>query len=176
MSTSTRYTFELEIDSKIPAGGYLKMILDADYGLPAGQTVSCTGDYGFAQFGPCRVDSDGRTVLVEGLESRDFLLIVSLSGVPTPGYVNRWAVFVSSYQASGGLIDASGSTSFTFRTTPGDLSCTLQNLGSDVVADYTNISVLCIVSNEVEATGSFTMGLPKWNSGTPEIGLERSMI
>lgn len=176
VSTPTRYTFELEIASKIPAGGYLTMLLDADYGLPAGQAVSCTGDYGFAQFGTCRVDADGRTVLVEGLESQDFLLIVTLSGLPTPGYVSLWAVFVQSWQGSGLPIDNSGINSFTFRTTPGDLSCTLQNLGSDVVAEYTNISVLCIVSNEVEATGSFTMGLPKWNAGTPEVGLERSMI
>jgi len=154
------------------------LIFPSNYGLTASSTIACSANYGFELFGGCSVDSDGKTISVTNIKSVDFLLILQIDNIKTPSYVNLWSVLIYSYDNNGVLIpgERSGSSMFGFSTTPGDLSCTLNNLGSDIVADYTDVSVQCIVANEVELTGSFILGLPKWNAGTPEIGLERSMI
>lgn len=73
-------------------------------------------------------------------------------------------------------LEISGTTNFNFRTSPGELSCSLSNLGSEQVADLTDISVLCIISNDIEVNGYFEIGLAKWNSGTETIGLEKTAI
>ncbi len=56
------------------------------------------------------------------------------------------------------------------------MSCSLTNLGSEQVAELTDVSVLCIVTNEVEVNGYFEIGIAKWNSGTETIGLEKTVI
>ena len=97
--------------------------------MTAGESVACTANYGF-QTGvsvSCTVDTDARTVVVANVESSDFLLILSLDAVQTPSFVATWPVIVSSYDSSGAMIpgESSGTTTFNFRTTPGDLSCSL---------------------------------------------------
>ena len=56
------------------------------------------------------------------------------------------------------------------------MTVSIQNLGSDTVAEYTDISVTFVVSNFVEQDGTFELGIGKWNPGTPEVGLEEAMI
>ena len=155
----------------------LKFTFDQTYGLVPGSIPTCSANYGLQGAVQCVVDADGKTIIMTGgFPSTDFLIIVSINGLKNPSHVRYWYTFVASYQSNGLPIELSGATNFSFRTTPGALSCKLSNLGSDVVAEYTDISVLCIVSNEVELAGYFEIGMAKWNSGTPNIGLERSMI
>lgn len=63
------------------------------------------------------------------------------------------------------------------------MTCTITNLestnpgsGSDVVAEYTDVSVSFKVTNQVEMIGYFELGMAKWNSGTQTIGLETSIL
>ena len=58
----------------------------------------------------------------------------------------------------------------------GALVTTLTNLGSDVVAENTDLSVSLQVSNDVDSDGFFEVSMAKWNSGSQTVGLETSML
>ena len=73
------------------------MLFPNNYGLTAGQAISCSADYGFTISGGCAVDSDGRTISVNNVASTDFLLILSIDGIVTPAYQNLWCMMVYSY-------------------------------------------------------------------------------
>ena len=96
----------------------------------------------------------------------DLLLIFTISGITNPSYENNWSVIVYTADATGTLIEQSGVTNFNYRTSPGPLTCAIRNLGSDVVAEYTDIAVDYTVTNTVELGGYFELDMSKWNSGT----------
>ena len=73
-------------------------------------------------------------------------------------------------------MEASGTTSFTYTTSAGDLDVSIATAGSDVVGEYTNIEISMTASNPVEQTGYFMFNMLKWNSGTQTLGLETSML
>lgn len=82
VSSSSDYTFELDISTKVPAGGQIRINLDASYGLTAGAIISCTGKYGFTSATTCTVDTDGRTIVTTGaFPTTDFLLILTIEGL-----------------------------------------------------------------------------------------------
>lgn len=56
------------------------------------------------------------------------------------------------------------------------MTASITNLGSDVVAEYTDISVSFTVTNEVADTGYFEFMMAKWNSGTQTVGRETSAM
>lgn len=116
-----------------------------------GESYVCASDYGFARSGTCVVDGFGRINLTGAFATTDFLLIFTLQGVTNPSVAGSLlAIQIYSYDASGVILDASGSNNFSFSTTPGPMTCTITNAGaSDVVGALTDISVSFSVTNEV---------------------------
>ena len=143
----------------------------------SGSFSGCSAIYGFASSASCSAVTGENAIRLTGaFPTVDFLLIFSVNGVSNPSFEKNFYIFVASYKSTGEIIEFSGATNFTFRTTPGVLACTLTNLGSTVVAEYTDISVSFTATNEVEQTGYFGLGMAKWNSGTQTIGLEASAM
>jgi len=73
--------------------------------------------------------------ITDAFPSSDFLLILRLNAVKNPSYERNWAVKVTSYDASGRVIELSGASNFGFRTVPGPLACELKNVADLVLAD-----------------------------------------
>ncbi len=125
----------------------------------------------------CAVDATGQYIELTGaFPTTDFLLIFTLQGIVNPSYESTWSNLISSYDSSSRFLETSGTTNFSYRTKAGSLTCTLTNLGSDVVAEDTDISFSIQVSNDVAQNGFFEVNMAKWNSGTQTVGLETSMI
>ena len=83
---------------------------------------------------------------------------------------------IGSDSTSSGLLEASGVSTFKIITEPGILSASVTNLGSDVVGEYTDISVSFTVGNPVASDGYFYFSMAKWNAGTQTVGLETSQM
>jgi hypothetical protein len=127
------------------------MTFDPAFGLTPGATLPCTATYGFSGTAVCTVDTTGNVIEMTGaFISTDYLLILTIQGIVNPPYEKNFSIFVASYTSANALIEQSGFTNFSFRTEPGKLTCTITNLGSDIVAEYTDISVSFTVTNEVE--------------------------
>ena len=124
------------------------------------------------------MDAFGKINLTGAFATTDFLLIFTLQGVTNPSIAETlWTFPIRSYDASDNLLDASGSSNFSFSTTPGSMTSSITNVGtSDVVGALTDISVSFQVTNEVPQDGYFELGMPKWNSGTQRTSLAQSMI
>ena len=107
----------------------------------------------------CTVLADGLTVEILGLTSTDFLLIFKLSGISNPSYQRQWPIQIVSYTRTGEIIEASGLTNFIYRSMPGQMFTTVTNVpgGSDVVAEYTDISVSFTVTNAMDQNGYFEL-------------------
>lgn len=56
------------------------------------------------------------------------------------------------------------------------MTASITNLGSEVVAEYTDIEVSFTVTNEVADTGYFEFMMAKWNAGTQTVGRETSTM
>jgi hypothetical protein len=183
VNTASQYTFELNISKKIPTDGKLRLTFDPAYVLTVGSVVPCTATYGFAGSAVCKATAANIVEMTGAFPTTDFLLILKLTGIVNPAFVENFSTFVASYTSANVLIEQSGTTNFSFRTSPGPMTCTITNLettkpgsGSDVVAEYTDVSVSLKVTNQVEMIGYFELGMAKWNSGTQTIGLETSML
>lgn len=83
---------------------------------------------------------------------------------------------MQSQTSAGAQLETSGTTSFTYTTSAGDLDVTIASAGSDVVGAYTDITISMTASNPVEQNGYFMFNMLKWNSGTQTLGLETSML
>lgn len=83
---------------------------------------------------------------------------------------------MTSYDATGTILEISGGSTFKFTTSPGQLTATLTNKGSDVVAELTNIEIALVGNNEIDSFGYFELKLAKWNAATQTLGLETSQF
>ena len=178
IAKSTQFTYELDISTKIPSGGKLQMSFHPEFGLQPNQAIACTATYGFENQATCAVDVTGQFIELTGaFPTTDFLLIFTIEGgIVNPAYESTWSNLITSYDAAGLFIETSGATNFSYRTSAGSLTCTLTNLGSDTVAENTDISISLTLTNEVAQDGFFEVSMAKWNSGTQTVGLETSML
>ena len=93
-----------------------------------------------------------------------------------PSFVKTSLLSVTSYDSAGNILGISGGSTFKFTTSPGSLTATLTNKGSDVVAENTNIEIGLTGSNEIDILGYYELRLAKWNQETQTLGLESSQI
>ena len=138
LSTSSTYLFEMSIGTSIPSGGKIALFFNPNaFALTPGANLPCTAIYGFGNSATCTVSSDGQFVeLTTAFATTDFLLIFSIQGITNPSYVATWSIPAYSYADSTGIngytgvfgvntgaaIEYSGSSNFSFRTTPGTMT------------------------------------------------------
>ena len=177
INTAADYTFELDVRNAISAGGKISIQFGTEFSLTPGVLKTCSAIYGFKNSAKCQVDSTGTAIeLTNSFPTTDFLLIFKVNGVVNPGYEKNFSFRLTSFDSAGAVLEFSGVSNFNFSTTPGLLSAAITNLGSDVVAESTDISISFTLTNGVEETGYFEFKMAKWNSGTQTVGRETSAM
>jgi hypothetical protein len=86
VSLSSDYTFELQTSQIVPAGGQIRINLDADFGLATfGSSVDCTATYGFTSAASCSVGSN-LIIIEDAFPTTEFLVIFTVRGIINPSY------------------------------------------------------------------------------------------
>ena len=161
----------------VPSGGKIVVVLPEAYNEVAGTNLPCVPTYGFdGSDATCTINDDGNIELEDAFPTVDFLVIFTVE-LSNPSYSTTFFLEIYSFNPDGSMLEAGGRTTFKVMTEPGILSASVTNIGeSDVVADYTDISVSFTARNPVDADGYFTFSMAKWNSGTQTVGLETSQM
>ena len=59
IGTSSTFTYELDISTRIPSTGKLSISFHPDFNLTPNEVISCTATYGFTGSAACAVDATG---------------------------------------------------------------------------------------------------------------------
>ena len=95
IGTSSTFTYELDISTRIPSTGKLSISFHPDFNLTPNEVISCTATYGFTGSAACAVDATGTFIELQGaFPTTDFLLIFDLQGIVNPSYESTFVNFI----------------------------------------------------------------------------------